>query len=52
MNKIKKELKKKNVEKEYNLEEILFILEENENLDDKFNIIKKDIEVKVFQKRL
>ena len=50
MNKIKKELKKKNVEKEYNLEEILFILEENENLDDKFSIIKKDIEVRSFSK--
>ena len=50
MNKIKKELKKKNVEKEYNLEEILFILEKNENLDDKFSIIKKDIEVRGFSK--
>ena len=50
MNKIKKELKKKNVEKEYNLEEILFILEENENLDDKFSIIKKDIEIRSFSK--
>ena len=50
MNKIKKELKKKNVEKEYNLEEILFILEKNENLDDKFSIIKKDIKVRGFSK--
>lgn len=50
MNKIKKELKKKNVEKEYNLEEILFVLEKNENLDDKFNIIKKDIEMRGFAK--
>ena len=50
MNKIKKELKKKNVEKEYNLEEILFILEKNENLDDKFSIIKKDIEERGFSK--
>ena len=50
MNKIKKELKKKNVEKEYNLEEILFILEKNENLDDKFSIIKKDIEERNFSK--
>ena len=41
INKIKTELQKENVEKEYNLEEILFILEENENLDDKFSIIKR-----------
>ena len=50
INKIKTELQKENVEKEYYLEEILFTLEKNENLDDKLNIIKKDIEARGFSK--
>lgn len=49
-NKIKTELKKGNLEKEYNLSEILFTLDKNENLIDKFNIIKKNIELRGFSK--
>lgn len=46
--KIKNELLDKQILKEYNLSEILFILNENENLDEKYNLIKKTINEKNF----
>ncbi len=41
--KIKKEILKNTFQKEFLISEILFTLNKNQKLDDKFNIIKKDI---------
>ena len=49
INKIKKELKsKKSVQKEFLLSEILFNINDGENLETKFNLIKEDINNKGF----
>ena len=46
--KIKNELLNKELIQEFNLSEILFVLDENENLDKKFILIKKTIKEKKF----
>ena len=46
--KIKQEISQNNLQKEYKISEIFFTLEKNEKLDEKFNIIKKDIQNRNF----
>ncbi len=47
--KIKKEITKKNYQNEYNLSEIVFEIDVNENIDNKYNIIKNEIKKKGFE---
>ena len=49
---IKKELMKNNEQNEYLLSEILFNLENDEKLIDKFKILKNEIAKKIFHKLL
>ena len=47
--KIKKEISKKNYQNEYNLSEIVFELDNNENVNTKYNSIKNKIEEESFE---
>ena len=47
--KIKKEISKKNYQNEYDLSEIVFELENNENINTKYNLIKNNIKENSFE---